>query len=100
LSMMNKIGSLSQIAKYMPGLGGVQLTPERLERGESELKRFRAIMSSMTLKERLQPAILDGSRRARVAKGSGTTKDEVNLLLQRFEESKQYVKLFKKFSRW
>jgi signal recognition particle subunit SRP54 len=100
LDMMGKIGSLSQIAKYMPGMGGAQISQEALTKGEIELKRFRAIISSMTAKERFQPGILDGSRKQRVAKGAGTTVSEVNLLLERFEQSKQYVKLFKKFGRW
>lgn len=99
LNMMGKIGSLSQIAKYMPGMGGAQLSQEALDKGEVELKRFRAIISSMTPKERFSPGILDGSRKQRVAKGAGATVSDVNLLLQRFEQSQQYVKLFKKFGR-
>lgn len=100
LDMMGKIGSLSQIAKYIPGMGGVQLSQDVLTKGEGELKRFRAIISSMTPKERFYPQLLDGSRKQRVARGAGATVSEVNLLLQRFDQSKQYVKLFKKFGRW
>ena len=99
LNMMGKIGSLSQIAKYMPGMGGMSLSQEMLDQGELELKKFRAIISSMTPKERIYPTVLDNSRKERVARGAGVTATEVNLLLQRFEQSQQYVKLFKKFSR-
>ncbi|MFI5332484.1 MAG: signal recognition particle protein [Candidatus Babeliales bacterium] len=99
LAMMNKIGSLSTLIKYMPGAGGVTISPEQIEQGEKELKKFRAIISSMTRKERLNPTILDSSRKRRVAKGSGVQVCDVNILLERFEQSQQYAKLFKKFSK-
>lgn len=96
LSMMNKMGSLASLMKYLPGMGSMAISQADLEKGEIELKRFRAIMSSMTKKERLVPAILDNSRKLRIAKGAGVQVVDVNNLLQRFEQSKQFVKLFKK----
>jgi signal recognition particle subunit SRP54 len=60
------------------------------------MKRFLAIISSMTLKERLNPSLLSGSRKKRVAQGAGVTVQQVNLLLQRFEQVQQYAKLIKK----
>ena len=54
----------------------------------------------MTLKERFYPKILDGSRKKRIAKGAGVALEDVNTLLQRFEQSQQYAKLFKKFGRF
>lgn len=99
ISMMNKLGSLSSLMKYMPGAGGIQISPEQIEQGEKELKKFRAIMSSMTSKERLNPTILDASRKRRIAKGSGVQASDINILLERFEQSQQYAKLFKKFSK-
>lgn len=96
MAMMNKIGSLSQLLKYMPGMG-VQLSPEMIQRGEVELVRFRAIISSMTPKERLNASILNQSRISRVAKGAGVKSEDVAGLLKRFEEAKQYVKLLNKF---
>jgi signal recognition particle subunit SRP54 len=96
MAMMNKLGSLSQLMKYMPGMG-VQLTPEMIQRGETELTRFRAIISSMTPKERLNVSILNNSRVQRVAQGSGVRQEDVSMLLKRFEEAKQYVKLLNKF---
>jgi signal recognition particle subunit SRP54 len=99
ISMVNKLGSLSSISQYLPGIGGAKLSQDMLEKGEKELVRFKAIISSMTVKERLYPRILDGSRKARIAKGAGVTASDVNLLLKRFEESQQYAKLFKKFWR-
>lgn len=92
MAMMNKLGSLSQLLKYMPGLGA-KISPEMIQRGEVELVRFRAIISSMTLKERLNANILNNSRMERVAKGAGVAVPDVAKLLKRFEEAKQYVKL-------
>ncbi|HSW76775.1 MAG TPA: signal recognition particle protein Srp19, partial [Candidatus Saccharimonadales bacterium] len=66
------------------------------EKSDKELKKFRAILSSMTPKERLRPEIIDGSRRKRIANGAGVDVSNVNLLMQRFEQSKQFVKLLKK----
>ncbi len=99
LEMMNKIGSLSQIMKYMPGASMASLSPEMVSKGELELKKFRAIISSMTKKERIFPKILNGSRKQRIASGAGVTVSDVNILLDRFEKSKEVVKLFNKFSR-
>ena len=92
MAMMNKIGSLSQLLKYMPGMG-LNVSPEMIQRGEVELVKFRAIISSMTLKERLNEAILNNSRMQRVAQGAGVAVADVAKLLKRFEEAKQYVKL-------
>ena len=94
LAMMNKLGSMTQIMKYLPGMGG-SISPEALEKGEKELKKFKAIISSMTPKERVMPGILDGSRKKRIALGSGVQVAEVNQLLARFEQTKQMAKMFK-----
>jgi signal recognition particle subunit SRP54 len=96
MSMMNKMGSLSQLVKYMPGAAG-RLSPDMIQRGERELVKFRAIISSMTSKERLDTTILNYSRRQRVARGAGVKVEDIGLLLNRFEEAKQYVKLLNKF---
>lgn len=97
MDMMGRIGSMSSLLKYIPGMGGLKLSPEMIQKGEQEMKRFKAIINSMTPKERLRPSILDKSRKKRVAMGAGVDLSQVNQLLQRFEQSKQYVKLFKKF---
>ena len=95
LDMMNQMGSLASLMKLMPGMSGA-LSAQQIEQGEADLKRFRAIMSSMTPKERLSPQILDGSRKKRIAQGAGATVAEVNGLLQRFQQAQQYVKLLGK----
>lgn len=99
LEMVNKIGSLSQIMNYLPGVSSQQVSPEMIQKGEQEIKRFRAIISSMTAQERLCPQILNGSRKQRIARGSGVTVTHVNEFLERFEKSQQFMKLFKKFGR-
>ncbi|MBP6891991.1 signal recognition particle protein [Candidatus Babeliales bacterium] len=97
LNMVSKLGSISSILKFMPGMGNVSIPSAEVQKGENELKKFRVILSSMTRKEREKPAILqDASRKKRIAKGAGVDVVAVNLLLQRFEQSKQFVKLLKK----
>jgi len=100
IEMVSKIGSLGSLMKYMPGMGQVSLSPAQIEAAESEMKRFKAAMSSMTRKERQNPKILDESRKKRIAKGAGVDAKTVTLLLDRFEQSQQYVKLLKKFGRF
>lgn len=96
MDMMNKMGSLGQLMKYIPGMPSFSLTPEMIEKGEAEMRRFRAIINSMTPKERVYPRILDGLRKKRIAQGAGAHVADINMLLKRFEQSQQYVKLFKK----
>lgn len=94
LNMVEKIGSLSKIARYLPGIN--QISNEQLNQSQLEMKQFRAVMSSMTTKERLFPQILNSSRKQRIAKGAGSTVQIINQLLQKFEQSRQFVKMFKK----
>lgn len=96
LSMANKMGSLSSMLKYLPGMGKLNISQEQIQKGEQEMKKFRAIISSMTKKEKIYPKVLDNSRKQRIAKGSGVEVADVNQLLQRFEQSRQFVKLLKK----
>jgi signal recognition particle subunit SRP54 len=63
------------------------------------MKKFKAIIQSMTAKERFYPKILNPSRKQRIAQGAGVTVPDINILLTRFEESQQFAKLFKKFGR-
>jgi signal recognition particle subunit SRP54 len=96
VAMMNRLGSLSQLLKYMPGVG-TNISSEMIHQGETELVKFKAIISSMTLKERLSPSILNSSRVQRIAHGAGVRNEDITMLLKRFEEAKQYVKLLNKF---
>jgi len=100
MDMVGRLGSLTNIMKYIPGMSKSKVSPEMLQKGEKEVKRFKAIISSMTPKERFYPKVLDGSRKKRIARGAGVKVEDVNTLLQRFEQSQQYAKLFKKFGRF
>jgi signal recognition particle subunit SRP54 len=96
MDMVNRLGSLSSVMKYIPGMGSAQIPEEALQEGQREMGRFRAIISSMTPKERIYPRILNDSRKGRVAKGAGVAVSEVNKLLSRFDQMQQYAKLVKK----
>jgi len=88
LEAVGKAGSLSQLLARIPGIKGMTDDPE-LER---ELKRSRAIIQSMTVEERRNPHIIGASRKRRIARGSGTTVQEVNRLLAQYEKTKKLVK--------
>lgn len=94
MSMLDKIGSLQKITRYLPGMGNI--SPEVMEKGQLEMKRFKAIISSMTNKEKLVPSIIDASRKKRIAAGSGVSIQDINQLLQRFDQSKEMMKMMKK----
>ncbi len=96
LDMMSSLGSLSSLMKYIPGIPGMKIDPSHIEKGEREMKKFKAIISSMTLKERLNARIVNESRAKRIAEGSGTTSQDIRLLLERFEQSQQFVKILKR----
>ncbi|BDC34295.1 signal recognition particle protein [Candidatus Dependentiae bacterium Noda2021] len=100
IEMMNKIGSMSHILKYIPGVNKQNISSDMIEKGEVELKKFRAIIQSMTLKERSNQVVIDPSRKLRIARGAGVSQQDINTLLDRFEQSQQYVKLLKKFGRF
>ncbi len=96
MDMMSKLGPISKLAQYLPGMGSLQISPEKLSEGEREMKKMRAIICSMTSKERFYPRVLDSSRKQRIAKGSGLQVSDVNFMLEKFEQSKQFAKLLKK----
>lgn len=99
IEMVNKLGSLSSIMKYLPNMGSINVSPEMIEKGEAEIKKFKAIISSMTSKERIFPKLLDGSRKNRISRGAGVTVTDINTLLSRFEQSQHFVKMFNKISK-
>lgn len=90
---IKKLGSLDSILKLIPGLGGMR---EKLAQAggavpEKELARTEAIISSMTMAERRNPDLLNGSRRARIAKGAGVTVAQVNQLVRQFEQMRKMM---------
>lgn len=86
--MMKKLGSMKEIA----AMAGLPLKYIDEEQSEKEIKKIEAIINSMTVEERLTPEILNGSRKRRIARGSGRTVQEVNLLLKQFEMCKVLVR--------
>ncbi len=93
LQQIKKMGPLSEVLGMIPGINKMNLAKEVDDR---ELVRVEAIVSSMTAEERRKPNILNGSRRRRVAAGSGTTIQEVNRLLKQFGEMQKMMKTFAK----
>ena len=86
---LGKMGSMSDLLAMIPGMAG-KFNPKDID--ESRLVKFKAIIQSMTKKERFNPEIINGSRRKRIAAGSGTTIQDVNSLLKQFEQTKQMMK--------
>jgi len=93
IKQVKKIGSLDQILGMIPGLGN-KLSSDQISMGEDQIKVVAAIISSMTKAERRNPAIINSSRKNRIAKGSATSVQEINLLLKQFEQMKKMLKMF------
>jgi len=89
---MQKLGPVSQILERLPGAAKLKAKPDDGV-DEEEMRRTLAILRSMTLKERLNPSIIGGSRKKRIARGSGTKVRDVNRVLSRFEDAKRALKL-------
>ncbi len=89
MQQLKKMGPLRNLLELLPGVGS-QL--KNIELPEKEMKRTEAIIQSMTLDERNEPSILSGPRRARIAKGSGTTPADVNALIKQFEMARKMMK--------
>ena len=90
MRQMRKMGPLDQILKMIPGMGGGAL--KGLDIDESHLGRIEAMILSMTPFERREPGLINGSRRRRIANGSGTTIQDVNRLLTQFEQMKKMMR--------
>jgi len=89
---MRKLGPLQDLLAMLPGIPGGKNALKDLQIDDRQLVRAEAIISSMTLEERRNPAIIGGSRRQRIARGSGTTTAEVNALLKEFEAARKMMK--------
>ena len=91
LKQIKKMGSFSSILKMIPGMGNLK----DVKVDDKELIRIEAIISSMTDKERKNPKILNGSRRIRIANGSGTTVQQINQFMKTFEVTQTMMKKMK-----
>ncbi|HEY7164533.1 MAG TPA: signal recognition particle protein, partial [Candidatus Binatia bacterium] len=96
LQQIKRMGSMSSILEMIPGAKKLASQVDT-EQAEKDLRRIEAIISSMTVQERREPAILNGSRRRRIAQGSGTTVADVNRLMKQFMEMKKMMQRVSKF---
>ena len=96
MNQLKKMGPLDQILGMIPGISASKL--KNLQVDESQLKQVEAIIQSMTLEERRKPQIIGASRKQRIARGSGTSTQEVNRLLQQFQQMQKLMKQFGKMS--
>lgn len=94
LQQVKKMGPLGKLLEMIPGMGDLARNISQ-EDMDQRMKLTQAIISSMTLKERRQPKVIDGNRKKRIARGSGTTVQEVNQLLTQFQEMQKMMKKFR-----
>jgi signal recognition particle subunit SRP54 len=92
LQQVKKMGPLGDLLKMIPGLGGLAKQLPQGPQAEHEMAKIEAIISSMTKAERADPGLINGSRRRRIAAGSGTTVSDLNQLLKQFAEMRKLMK--------
>ncbi len=92
MQQIKKLGSIGGIMGMMPGMSGMKIDEDAAESG---MKRTEAIILSMTYQERRKPAVLNGSRRLRIANGAGVKVVEVNQLLKQFQQMQEMMKMLK-----
>ena len=90
MQAVKKMGSLGKILGMLPGMGEMKAQLDQVD--DREMDRVAAIIQSMTPEERRDPKILNGSRRARIARGSGTQVSDVNGLVERFGEAQKMMR--------
>jgi signal recognition particle subunit SRP54 len=84
------MGSLDQVLSMIPGMGSLKGVD--VDAGERDIRRSVAIIDSMTPHERRDPSVLNGSRRKRIARGSGSSVEDVNRLLKQFAQARKLMK--------
>jgi len=94
LDSLKKMGGMKSVLGMLPGLGG-KLKQIEDQIDEKQLEKNKAIIQSMTAKERTNPDIINGSRRQRIAKGAGVQVSDVNQLIKQFNQSKEMMKMMK-----
>jgi len=93
MRQINKLGGLSKLIDMIPGISAAQKKEINYEQSKAELKKWEAIILSMTPFERAKPNVLNASRRKRIAAGSGHTVQDVNQLIKKYEEMKKLTKV-------
>ncbi|NRT77165.1 signal recognition particle protein [Clostridium beijerinckii] len=101
MEQMKKLGPLNKIMEMIPGLNSKELQGVDFDKGTEALDKTKAIIQSMTLKERRNPSLIlkSPSRKSRIAKGSGTNIQEVNKLMKGYEMMKKNMKQMKSFQK-
>jgi len=92
LRQLKQMGPLDQIMEMVPFFKGAKLDAGELDAEARDLRRFEAIIGSMTPEERRNPTIINGERRARIARGSGTTVQDVNRLLKQYAQLRKMMR--------
>ena len=92
LKQLRSMGPLGQLMDMVPFFKGAKGLPKEMTGEEQELDRYGAIIASMTPHERREPSVINGSRRARIARGSGTSVSDVNRLLKQYAQLKKMMK--------
>ena len=94
MEQIQNMGPLDKILGMMPGMGNIKDQLGDVDLNGKEMKRTKAIVQSMTVEERRNPVILNASRKKRIARGSGTSVQDVNRLIKQFNEMKKMMKMF------
>ena len=94
MEQIENMGPLDKILGMMPGMGNLKSQLGDVDLNGKEMKRTKAIIQSMTLEERRKPEILNASRKRRIAKGSGTSVQDINRLVKQLNEMKKMMKMF------
>ncbi len=94
LKQIRKMGPLEQLVDMLPKMGPLQNIPKDAKVDEGKLKQVEAIINSMTNQERQDHNIIDGKRRKRIAKGSGTTVQDVNQVLKQYLQMRTMMKQY------
>ena len=99
MNQIRKLGPLQNLLGMLPGMGKLKDQLAGFDLDNKEVRQIEAIIKSMTMAERTDPNILNGSRRKRIAAGSGTTVQRVNQLIKQFEEARKFMKQMQSMSK-
>ena len=99
MNQIRKLGPLQNILGMLPGMGKLKDQLAGFDLDNKEVRQIEAIIKSMTIAERTNPNILNGSRRKRIAVGSGTTVQRVNQLIKQFEDARKFMKQMQSMSK-
>lgn len=91
IQQLKKLGGFESMLKFLPGMGEISKQLKTMSPPDNEIKKIEAIINSMTIQERNDHRVLNGSRRQRIASGSGTQVQDVNKLIKQFEEAKKMM---------